>query len=190
MHYLFFDTETTGLPRNWKAPVSDVNNWPRLVQLGWLAYDDDGNKIDGGENLIRPEGFNIPIESSNVHGITQEIAEREGETLRDVLDKFHELVSSASILVAHNMNFDKKIMGAEFIREGYSDIIENKEKLCTMESTTDFCAIIGPYGYKWPGLSELHVKLFGEDFKGAHDAKADIEATARCFWELRSRGII
>jgi len=29
--YLFFDTETTGLPRNWKAPVTDLDNWPRMV---------------------------------------------------------------------------------------------------------------------------------------------------------------
>ncbi len=31
--YLFFDTETTGLPRNWHAPASDLANWPRLIQL-------------------------------------------------------------------------------------------------------------------------------------------------------------
>ena len=24
----FFDTETTGLPRNWKAPITDIDNWP------------------------------------------------------------------------------------------------------------------------------------------------------------------
>ena len=38
--YLFFDTETTGLPRNWSAPVSDLNNWPRLVQIAWIFYKD------------------------------------------------------------------------------------------------------------------------------------------------------
>ena len=43
--YLFFDTETTGLPKNWKAPITDLENWPRLVQLAWLVYDNIGNKI-------------------------------------------------------------------------------------------------------------------------------------------------
>ena len=26
--FLFFDTETTGLPQRWNAPVTDVDNWP------------------------------------------------------------------------------------------------------------------------------------------------------------------
>ena len=38
--YLFFDTETTGLPRNWKAPVTHLNNWPRMIQIAWIACDD------------------------------------------------------------------------------------------------------------------------------------------------------
>lgn len=73
--YLFFDTETTGLPKNWKAPVTDLNNWPRLVQL---AYDSNGNKISGGDFIIKPEGFSIPTESSRIHGISTERALRAG----------------------------------------------------------------------------------------------------------------
>ena len=26
--YLIFDTETTGLPKNFKAPITDTDNWP------------------------------------------------------------------------------------------------------------------------------------------------------------------
>jgi len=70
------------------------------------------------------------------------------------------------------------------------DGIFPKRKICTMHSTTDFCAINGPYGYKWPKLSELHYKLFRTDFEEAHNAAADINATARCFWELRRLGKI
>ena len=70
--YLFFDTETTGLPRNWKAPVSDLNNWPRLVQLAFLYYDNNGNKISSGDFIIKPEGFTIPTDVSRIHGITTE----------------------------------------------------------------------------------------------------------------------
>ena len=62
--YLFFDTETTGLPRNWKAPVTDLNNWPRLVQLAYLLYDNKGNKISGGDFIIKPNGFTIPTDAS------------------------------------------------------------------------------------------------------------------------------
>ncbi|MCX7611558.1 MAG: 3'-5' exonuclease [Ignavibacterium sp.] len=188
--YLFFDTETTGLPRNWKAPVTDLNNWPRLIQLAFLYYDSNGNKISGGDFIIKPEGFTIPTEASRIHGISTERALREGQLIKNVLQKFQSLVGQASYLVAHNMSFDEKIVGAEFLRNGMQNIIQHKNKICTMEMTTDFCAIVGPYGYKWPKLSELHYKLFGTVFEEAHNAAVDITATAKCFWELKRLGKI
>ena len=51
--YLFFDTETTGLPKNWKAPVTDVNNWPRMVQLAWETYDVQGNLLARNNHIIK-----------------------------------------------------------------------------------------------------------------------------------------
>ncbi|MDR2131492.1 MAG: 3'-5' exonuclease [Odoribacteraceae bacterium] len=188
--YLFFDTETTGLPKSWKAPVTDLDNWPRLVQLAFLVYDEKGNKLSGGDFIIKPEGFTIPREASNVHGITTERAMQEGQSLALVLQQFDALIRSASYLVAHNIAFDEKIVGAELLRNGMSNTLAGKKKLCTMESTTDFCAIKGPYGNKWPKLSELYYKLFYSGFTEAHNASADIQATARCFWELKQRGIL
>lgn len=188
--YLFFDTETTGLPKNWKAPVADVDNWPRLVQIAWLFFDKEGDQIASGDYIVRPEGFMIPPESSSIHGVSTERALEEGVPIRDVLQKFHEAISPAEFLVAHNIRFDEKIVGAEFLRLGTENILEQKSKICTMEKATNFCAIEGPYGYKWPKLSELHQKLFGKDFDEAHDAAVDIRATATCFWEMKRRGIL
>lgn len=188
--YLFFDTETTGLPRNWKAPATDLNNWPRLVQLAFLYYDKNGQKISGGDFIIKPEGFTIPLHASLIHGISTERANNEGKRLIEVLLYFQSLISQAEVLVAHNINFDEKIIGAEFLRVGLQNCIPSKRKICTMESTTNFCAIDGPYGYKWPKLSELHYKLFRTSFDEAHNASVDITATARCFWELKRRNLI
>lgn len=188
--YLFFDTETTGLPRNWKAPVTDLNNWPRLVQLAFLYCDQDGNKISGGDYIIKPEGFSIPVEASRIHGISTEKALNEGHSLTSVLQNFQSLISQAEVLVAHNMSFDEVIVGAEFLRASMQNTIPPKRKICTMKSTTDYCALDGPYGYKWPKLSELHYKLFGTGFEEAHNAAVDIKATEKCFWELKRIGII
>ncbi len=188
--YLFFDTETTGLPRNWKAPVSDLNNWPRLVQLAYLHFDENGNKISGGDYIIKPEGFTIPADVSRIHGISNERALIEGVLLLEVLQSFQTLIFDSEILVAHNMSFDEKIVGAEFLRSGMANSIPAKRKICTMQSTTNFCAINGLYGYKWPKLSELHYKLFKTGFDEAHNAAFDINATAKCFWELRRLGKI
>lgn len=190
--FLFFDTETTGLPRDWNAPVQNLDNWPRLVQLAWLAYDNDGNQLAEKEHIIRPEGFLIPAAASQVHGITNEKALASGEDLAEVLEEFAKQIREAEFLVAHNMNFDEKIMGAEFLRNSIENKLFERERICTMLSSIDYCRIPSSSGggYKWPRLSELHIKLFGTDFEDAHDALVDTSACARCFFELRRLEVI
>lgn len=188
--YLFFDTETTGLPLNWNAPVHDIANWPRVVQLAYLYYDEKGSLIDQGDFIIKPEGFTIPIESSRIHGITNEMALHEGFNLTSILKTFNDLIIASTYIVAHNISFDEKVVGAEFIRTNITSQIQQKRRICTMKSSVDFCQILGNYGYKWPKLSELHYRLFKTDFDEAHNAMIDISITAKCFWEMRRLGII
>ncbi|MDD2475119.1 MAG: 3'-5' exonuclease [Dysgonamonadaceae bacterium] len=188
--YLFFDTETTGLPRNPKAPVTALNNWPRMVQVAWLLCDNQGNRIEGDGYVIKPENYTIPTDSSKIHGITTERAMREGVSLEKVLKQFNELIDRSDYIVAHNISFDEKIIGAEFLRKNIQSNFSYKKQLCTMKLSTDYCKIPGMYGYKWPALSELHIKLFGIDFEEAHDASVDIDATEKCFWKLRQLGVI
>ncbi len=182
---LFFDTETTGVPRNYKAPLSDLANWPRLVQLAWLLTDETGNEIESAEYIIKPKGFVIPREVSRIHGITHEYALQYGVPLGPVLDAVEKIIRPTTILVAHNISFDEKILGAELIRAGRATQLETKERRCTMRLGTDFCRLPGPYGYKWPTLQELHKKLFDVSFDGAHRALADVRACARCYFELQ-----
>jgi DNA polymerase III epsilon subunit-like protein len=160
-----------------------------MIQIAWVYTDGNGNVIDRQAHIIRPEGFSIPVEASRVHRITTERAKREGVDLRSVLTEFNELITEAKYIVAHNISFDEKIAGAEF-RKGITTRLHQKPQLCTMQASTDFCRIPGPYGYKWPKLSELHRKLFYEDFDEAHDAAADINATVKCFWELKRIGVM
>jgi DNA polymerase III epsilon subunit-like protein len=189
-YYLFFDTETTGLLKNWNAPITAFDNWPRLVQLAFITFDIKGNKLNEGNYIIKPDGFKIPNDASNVHNISNEKALREGLPLEFVLRNFQFLVNQVKVLVAHNISFDEKIIGAEFLRTNMSNPLPKLQKICTMESTTNFCRIEGPYGYKWPKLSELYYKLFNKTFMEAHDASVDIKATALCFWELKNRNIL
>lgn len=188
--YLIFDTETTGLPKNWNAPITDFDNWPRLVQLAFSYYDKDGNELEKGNLLIKPEGFKIPIEATKIHGITTDIALNEGRDLRKVLEEFLPFLEETEFLVAHNIAYDENIMGAEYLRKRIENIIPSIKKICTMKQSTEYCALPGSDGYKWPRLSQLYRQLFGEDFEGAHDAYADMQATARCFWELKKKGVI
>ena len=188
--FLFFDTETTGLPQYYNAPVENLDNWPRLVQIAWAVYDEDGSKLEDSEHIIKPEGFVIPEASSAIHGITTEVAQKDGKELGPVLKKFADAINESKAAVAHNMSFDEKIVGAEFLRKSIDHKLFDTLRICTKLASTDYCKLPGQYGYKWPKLSELHIKLFGEDFEDAHDALVDVEACARCFFELAKRGVI
>ena len=86
--YLIFDTETTGLPKNWSAPITDSDNWPRAIQIAWQLHDDMGNCIEHEDYLIRPDGFDIPFDAERIHGISTELAQRDGLPLGEVLGKF------------------------------------------------------------------------------------------------------
>jgi len=185
--YLIFDTETTGLPKNYNAPITDTDNWPRMVQISWQLHDDMGKLIEQQDYIIKPEGYNIPFESQNIHGISTELAMQEGHDLQEVLEKFNQVLDQAEFLVGHNLGFDLKIMGAEFYRKNLETRLLKKPVLDTMtEKTATLCQLPGGKGgrFKMPRLGELYKHLFGKEFAEAHNATADVEATARIFFEL------
>jgi len=187
--FLFFDTETTGLPRNYQAPLDDFSNWPRVVQIAWSLYDVEGNHWESYSYIIKPVGFVIPEEAAKIHRVSQERAMKEGVDLRQVLLHFLDDVKKAEYLVAHNIDFDEKIVGSELLREKLDNHVTTANRICTMKRSTDVCQINnGRGGFKWPTLSELYRHLFQKDFPEAHDAMVDVKACAECFFELKRRG--
>lgn len=188
--YMFFDTETTGMPRNYKAPISDLKNWPRMVQIAWMVADEHSHEIESAEHIIKPDGFTIPKDAARIHGITTEIANQSGIELEVILRTIEPIIKKAMLLVAHNIQYDEKILGAEFLRAGYPNPLETRDTECTMQAATNYCRLPGPYGYKWPTLQEIHMKLFKKPFKGAHHALADVRACAACYFELKRLRVV
>ena len=185
--YIIFDTETTGLPRNWNAPITDTSNWPRVIQIAWQLHDELGSVIEHKDFLIRPEGFDIPFDAEKIHGISTELATEHGETLEDVLYLFNEALSKAKFVVGQNVGFDVNVLGCEFVRMNTESIMASMPVLdtCT-EVTAELCKLPGGRGgrFKLPTLTELHQFLFQEKFADAHNATVDVEVTTRCFFEL------
>ena len=190
--FLIFDTETTGLPKRWNAPLSDTENWPRCIQIAWQLHDINGVLIEHEDYLIQPEGFNVPYDAEKIHGISTELASKDGVPLKDVIERFQKALSKTKFIVEQNLGFDNNIMGAEFIRLGIENPLLNYQVLdtCT-ETTAQLCQLPGGRGgkFKLPTLSELHTFLFNHPFSEAHNATADVEATTRCFLELIRRKI-
>ncbi len=184
--YLIFDTETTGLPKNWKAPLTDFDNWPRCVQLAWQIHDKKGELIDVKNFIIKPDGYDIPFNAEKIHGISTDRALKLGVPIKEVLLEFVSDVKDSKFIIGHNVSFDNNIIGCELLRCGMPNLLADFPSIDTKDDATEYCAIAGGRGgkFKWPNLTELHTKLFGEAFEEAHNASADVEATARCFLEL------
>lgn len=193
---LFFDTETTGLPINPNAPYTDTGNWPRLVQIAWQLYRGDRLAAEAC-CIIFPEGFEIPKRATEIHGISTAKAWLEGKEIGIVLRAFEEALTSADLIVCHNVAFDRPVVLAEMIRIGSVMRLKKIDAYCTKENGEMVCQIPkapnyhknGEY-YKWPSLDELHAFLFGEPIAGRetyHDALIDVQATARCYFEMQRR---
>lgn len=188
---LAFDTETTGLPKNYKAKVTDVDNWPRVIQLAFILYGTDRQPILEYSRLIKPDGWVMPTGGFwEEHGYAHEQNMEEGVPIRDALCAFLSAYDGVKHLVAHNLSYDHPVLGAEMVRAGLKTKYR-ANKICTKEASTAWCNIPGRYGRpKWPTLTELHTKLFGEGFDGAHDALADVQALGRCLFGLEKEGVI
>ena len=185
---LIFDSETTGLPPKGAKYDVDFNSFPHIVQLSWWM----NNELK--DYIIKPVGWEIPVEMSELHGITTEIALENGVPFQDVIKEFLTDCLKAESLVAHNIYFDSSIIKANILREGVNDIayltiVEpalNKDKrICTMMKTIKFVNAQYSNGRpgKFPSLKELYFKLFEEDFQ-AHNAAEDVKAVLRSLEKL------
>lgn len=185
---LFLDTETAGLPKKWNLPATDTDNWPKIVQIAWLVYDEYENEILTKSYIIKPAGDIIPKASVKIHGITTEYASKNGFDREEVITEiYNDIKTYNPVLIAHCMEFDENILGASFQRTGLPNILPECEKFCTMNASRDFCQLPNQ---KSPRLDLLYRKLFHCQLENMHDALVDAKATAKCFFELKKRKVI
>lgn len=192
--FLIVDVETTGLPTKRNAHYSEIEVWPRIVQMSWGIYDIYGNELKFNDHIVNPNGlFSIPDESANIHGITNKIAKEKGISINKVLKEFRNDVTNNDNLVAvisHNINFDLNVIKSEFSRLNRKLKTKDKEIICTMLATTNFCKLSRSKNskpgsaYKYPKLEELYQILFKCDMEKAHDSKYDVINLAKCFFHL------
>jgi DNA polymerase III epsilon subunit-like protein len=179
--FLIFDTETTGLAKNLNNPITDTKNWPFIVQLSWIIADIYGNIFEKENFVIKPDNFKIPIEAINIHKITNEIAFEIGVPISKALTKFGESINKVHYIVAHNLEFDYKVISCEFYRNKYSSEIKIKKKICTMKAAQNNLYTMNN---KFISLTELYKVLFQEEITQKHNAFDDTMMTYKCFCKL------
>jgi len=199
--YLVFDTETTGLPINKHAPPDDFQNWPYVVQIAWLLFDDERKLIEY-HNFYLKQQVEIPADATNIHGITTAMMLEQGIEPSNVYANFKKAIDNTEYLIAHNIDFDIPIVHCDFLRNGMQWDFPNNRMLCTMKTGTSFCKI-PPHRngeYKWPKLTELYQKCFfpghsmnifsdATSTSNLHSANIDAAMTAQCFFKLIDFGL-
>lgn len=210
MRVLIFDTETTGLPKTKIISHESLDKWPHIVQFSFIIFDTETTSILlSNDSIIKMNNdIQIPQESIDIHGITNEISREKGVNIEFPLKQFFYYLREVDILVGHNVAFDINMLQVELMRIIYNNkypqhhitayktdlhfLVNFKQIYCTMQESIDMCAIktmnkFGREYNKYPRLSELHQHLFGCVPKNLHNSFIDILVTLRCFMQMKSK---
>jgi DNA polymerase-3 subunit epsilon len=185
---IFYDTETTGLP-DWKSP-SGSENQPHIVQLGAILCDMESREIQQElDVIIKPDGWEIPDDTIEVHGITNERAMEEGIPELEAVERFLEMRGQHH-RVAHNRTFDQRIIRIALKRyysEDEQDVwAEKDDHECTMLMAKPIMKLQpkGRYGYKNPRLEQAYEYFTGKELQNAHTAMADARACMEIYFAI------
>lgn len=160
---IVFDTETTGLPpyavgrKGYIDPVRFLEwNDCRVVQIAWMVINDESQIISKKDYIIKPKYFMIPIESTKIHGISQEIAKERGVPIEFALQEFLQDLQEANLIISHNIDFDYSVVLAEIYRAHLDPYhLQCVPKHCTMKRGS-------LPNEKWSKLAELYEKYFNK----------------------------
>jgi len=189
MKTIIIDTETTGLPLKKDSSIYNSDEWPFIVQLSYMIYDDETHEIlvDINDYIAIDNNCIISPASYEVHGLTHTFLQSNGIPIKDALYKLKKHMNKCDLAVGHNISFDKRILLAECIRNKI--FLNMKNTYCTMKESKEYCNIKctnnkGETYIKYPSLSELHYSLFNHNVNNLHNASIDILICMRCYYKI------
>lgn len=201
MIYMIFDVETTGL----------IHSKPYIVSIALKIFDVNKyrskkhkrrtviKEVYDMYHIVKPpkENYEIPQESTKIHGITTEMARTQGKAIEEIIQELHEIQDRFQIntIVAHNISFDIGVLSMQVYRFDknpvtFNDKIYHLTPYCTMKESIDLVKLkmtsrTGRTFYKYPRLKQLYEHLFPNQTFEEHNAKADVKACARCFFKMK-----
>ena len=189
MYNFIYDVETTGLPIRINRRLNYNNlesfNNCRLVSISWIITDNINNIIEKGTYYVKPDNFEVSQESINIHGLTNEFLEQNGDSIHNIIDLIKNIFTEKYEIikiVSHNIDFDINVLKSELVRYNYSDLlikINDIETYCTMLKSQSVMRV-----NKWPKLSEAYRYFYDEDITNAHQAEYDTLYCYKIFKKL------
>ena len=183
--YLIIDIETSGFPKHSDNGII----YPEILQIAWVLTNKNGVILKKSSFIIDTP-FIKQNDYSEFVNIDFKTARKVSFSINKILNKLKEDIEISDYVVAHNIEFDLDIL-EHFYNKIYGvNPFRDKETICTMKQTMNFCKIPYNYGFKYPKLSELYFKLFNYNITNSHNAEIDVMHTLKCFKKLKSIGIL
>jgi len=187
--FMVVDVETTGLIKYDETPTKknleeDADNFLKIVQFAWTSLSRN-YEIVSKKNFYIKQSKPIPVSAIEIHNITDEICEKKGKILFDVLKEFSKDIEACDYYVGHNVMFDKRVIEAECIRSRVPKPFKYMKKYDTMQMGRKIM------DRRWFKLEELGMKMFGKKQMkqfNLHSAEDDVEITSVCFAWLHKKG--
>ncbi len=187
-YLLFIDTETSGLPKDWRLGYDAKDNWPFLVQIAWEIYTKEGVFVKAVDHYVHEADIVITDIARDIHGLNPEFLKKHGKSRAAVMQSLQQdLLKYKPLLVAHFMQLDAHMIALGFHRASMENTAKNLRQFCTMQATAPFIKIKPS---KFLNLEDLYQRLFQEPLIAHHNALIDARATARCFFEMLETGDI
>ena len=194
MKAIIFDVETTGFSKMRDPPLVESKWWPYIVQISWMVFDTEREKVEKTRDYIiklAPHIF-IPPSATKIHGIDRAVSDSKGITIKKALKYFTADLMRSDFLIAHNIDFDSSILSAEYHRNNLIDWMGRwrGRKICTMKLGNSICNIkyihpvTGKKLKKYPKLVELHNHLLKSVPENLHNSLIDVYVCFRCFYKL------
>ena len=184
-YLLFIDTEASGLPKKWYLPYNVPGNWPYALQVSWIIYDKEGQKVKEQNHYINDNDFKISPSALRIHGLTKEFLQQNGIAKIELLQLLSDdLAQYNPKVIGHFTELDYHILGAEFYRGGINNPLEKLPIFCIMKASQHLQQ--NPQS-KFLRLGDLYELLFKQPLLAQHNAMTDATATADCYFELVRR---
>lgn len=192
MNTIILDTETSGLPITKKFGeyydpiISKYYDNSRVIEIGYIVYSPNKTELFRRSFLIKPKNFTIT--NHDIHGITNNLANKEGIDIIDALEILECDISDVTLMVAHNINFDFNVLLSECYRNNnfrLADKLKSLNKECTMLMGQKYLK-----QKKYPSLKNLYLHFNGNKDANTlkcHRALDDTLMCANCYFNMKNK---
>jgi len=160
--------------------AAGLKSQPYITEIYIVQVDEEFNILKELDSFVK---IPVPVPDfiTKITGIKDSDLV-DAPTFEELLPDLFDIFEGSTEMVAHNLSFDKAMVGNQLIRIGCKEFPFPKIETCTVQKS--MCL-----EQRRINLTRLHEILLGRGFPDAHRAKSDVQALVRCYHAMRERGL-